>query len=95
LSLPNMHNICIFICILTIFETKYGVKIMIRTADHMPPHVHLAKAECHAKIAIETLEILESDGFSERDIKRIVAELEKRQIKLLEKWNEIQKDQIR
>ncbi len=39
-------------------ETIGNIRIVIRTADHNPPHVHAISPDGDAKIAIETGEIL-------------------------------------
>lgn len=46
-----------------------------------------------ARITIETLEVISNDGFSVRDLSRIIEKVKDNQESLMEVWNEIRKDQ--
>jgi uncharacterized protein (DUF885 family) len=76
----------------TIFQFR-NTRIVIRTRDHNPPHVHVFHGDCSAKIEIETQIVVESIGFSRSDMRRIVAFLKEREDLLLEAWNEIHKEE--
>ncbi|MCM2282019.1 MAG: DUF4160 domain-containing protein [Bdellovibrionaceae bacterium] len=69
------------------------IRIEIKTRDHAPAHVHVVGPDAYAKIEIETLNIIESYGFSASDLNLLLKAILERQIKLMEKWNEIQGDQ--
>lgn len=71
-----------------IFRFK-NLKFKIWSNDHDPPHVHVHAPEAHAKVNIETLEIMKANGFSEKDLKIIQQQIFKRKMKILEKWEEI------
>lgn len=71
-----------------IFRFK-NLRFKIWSDDHIPPHVHVHGPEAHAKINVETLEIMKSIGFSEKDLKIIQQQIFKRRSKILEKWEEI------
>ena len=68
-----------------------SVKFVIRTNDHNPPHVHIIRGDCEAKIEIKGRRIIRSMGYSSNDIKRIVKFMEEREDLLLEAWYEIHK----
>ena len=70
-----------------------NIRVVINTKDHGHPHVHVLAPGAKAKIWIDTLEVMENRGFSERALKKIVAFMEQTQTVLQEKWNEIQEDQ--
>jgi len=76
-----------------LFETREGVKIYVYPKDHKPPHVHAlwprgSNPEKTAKFEIDSLEVLEVEGFSAKDIKRIEKFLKERKGEMKEKWNE-------
>lgn len=54
--------------------------------DYEPPHVHIHAAEAVTKINLDTLEIINSSGFSEKDLKTIQQQIFKRRSKVFEKW---------
>lgn len=62
---------------------------MIRTRDHEPAHVHVVGPDRQVKIAIETLDVIENNGFSNKDLKLILKYLSSRKEQLIEKWEEI------
>lgn len=71
-----------------IFRFK-NIKFKIWSHDHRPPHVHVYGPDAHAKINIESLEIIIAHGFSKNDLKIIQQQIFKRKIKILEKWENI------
>jgi hypothetical protein len=74
---------------------RFGsVIVRIWSNDHNPPHVEafwpsMKRPEDHAKFLLETLECIECQGFSTKDIKRIQEQLKKRYEKLQEGWRQI------
>jgi hypothetical protein len=68
-----------------VFRFK-SLKFKIWPKDHLPPHVHVIGPDGHAKVNIETLEVIFSEGFSAKDILSIQQQIFKRKIKILEKW---------
>lgn len=71
-----------------IFRFK-NLKFKIWSNDHAPPHVHIYGPEAHAKVNLETLEVMSSKGFSANDLKIIQQQIFKRKMKILEKWEAI------
>lgn len=71
-----------------IFRFK-NLKFKIWSNDHDPPHLHVLGPDCHAKVNIETLEIMQAKGFSEKDLKIIQQQIFKRRAKIMEQWGEI------
>jgi hypothetical protein len=75
----------------TILE-KDGFRIIIRTRDHNPPHVHIYKADGQIKIALgsetEPIEIVDS-WMHRSDARKAVAIVEENRMHLLAKWREI------
>lgn len=76
----------------TILE-KDGFRIIIRTRDHNPPHVHVYKADGQIAIALgsetEPVEIVANWMKNRLDAKKAVAIVEENQMHLLAKWREI------
>lgn len=68
------------------------VKIIIRTNDHYPPHVHILRGDAKAKIEILSRKICASRGFSRNDLRRIVEFLAQNEELLMEAWNEIHEE---
>ncbi len=71
-----------------IFRFK-NLKFKIWSNDHEPPNVHVHAPEAHAKVNLDTLEIMYSKGFSEKDLKIIQQQVFIRRVKIQEKWEEI------
>lgn len=67
-----------------------GIRVMIRTRDHDPPHVHVfsAGAEARFRVDVSPVELLSNKGFSEKATKRIAEALTDRREFLMEKWDE-------
>lgn len=66
-----------------------NLKFKIWSNDHLPPHVHIYAPGAHAKVNIETLEIMSSNRFTENSLKIIQQQIFKRRAKILEKWEKI------
>ena len=64
---------------------QYGMRFVIYTADHEPPHVHVV-GEGEARIDIAGLAVITQGGMSDRDVRRAVAVIEKNQQLFLDAW---------
>ena len=74
-----------------------GTLWIIHTRDHGHPHVTVYKGtprnyEAVAKIRLDVIEVIESKGFSETYLKKILQKTEVYQTLLLEAWNEIHQE---
>ena len=54
----------------TILEFN-GVKIRVNPRDHQPPHVHVVGNGCNARFNIDSMEWMESSGFTRSDLNAI------------------------
>lgn len=71
-----------------------NIVLRIWSDDHGFPHVEafmpsMKNYEAKAKFRIDTLECMESKGFSEKALRQIQEECKKRHEKLKAKWEEI------
>lgn len=64
---------------------QHGLRFVIYTADHEPPHVHVY-GDGEARIDIVTLKVLTQGGMSDRDIRRAVAVIEANRQLFQETW---------
>lgn len=62
-----------------------GMRFVIYTADHEPPHVHVY-GEGEARIDIHRLTVITQGGMSDRDVRRAVAVIEENQQMFTEAW---------
>jgi Domain of unknown function (DUF4160) len=53
-----------------------------------PPHVHVERDDCEAKLWLDPLQLEQNHGFSRKEINRIRDLVERHQHHLLESWNE-------
>jgi len=53
-----------------------------------PPHVHVERDDCEAKFWLEPVSLERNGGFSPKEVNRIRAIVEQRQIRLWEAWHE-------
>ena len=56
--------------------------------DHGRPHVHISSGDCEAKIELETLKIVQSSKFSQRDLRRALVIIDENFDFFMECWNE-------
>jgi hypothetical protein len=75
-----------------------GTLWVIHTRDHGHPHVTVYKGtpknhEAVAKIRLDVIEVIESRGFSERFLNKILEQTRFYQDVLLEAWNEIHEEE--
>ena len=72
---------------------KDGYNVVIRTDDHLPPHVHVLKAGGEVKIALgddtTVPEVIESWGLDSGDVKVAYRLVESNQATLLNHWRRI------
>ena len=72
-----------------------GLRVMIYTNDHSPPHVHVIGPGAEARIALgdesERPWVMTNDGLSRRDVAEALAEIENRDF-LMQRWREIHGD---
>jgi hypothetical protein len=52
-----------------------------------PPHVHVERDDCIAKIWLDPLRLASSGGFGRREISAVLAIVQLRRLELLEAWN--------
>jgi hypothetical protein len=64
---------------------KHGMRFVIYTADHEPPHVHVY-GYGEARIDIVTLRVMTQGGLSDRDVRKAVEEISMQQKLFLETW---------
>jgi uncharacterized protein (DUF885 family) len=72
----------------TIFHFRH-IKFVVRTRDHAPPHVHVLRGDCEAKIEIQSRKVIRNIGYSSTDLKRIIKFITEREDQFMEAWNEI------
>jgi hypothetical protein len=75
-----------------------GILWIIHTRDHGSPHVTVYKGspknyEAIAKIRLDIVEVIESKGFSEKFLNKILEQTRNHQDLLLEAWNEIHEEE--
>lgn len=64
---------------------KHGMRFVIYTADHEPPHVHVY-GNGEARIDTLTLKVITQGGLSDRDVRKAVEEVRTYQPLFLETW---------
>lgn len=65
---------------------QHGMRFVIYTADHEPPHAHVYYGEGEARIDIVSLTVLTQGGMSDRDVRRAVAVIEENRMLFMETW---------
>ena len=68
----------------TVFR-QHGMRFVIYTADHEPPHVY---GEGESRIDIINLGVITQGGMSDRDVRRAVVVIEENQQLFLETWKQ-------
>ena len=53
-----------------------------------PPHVHVERDDCEAKLWLDPVRLERSHGFPAKEINRLAELIEQHESELLEKWNE-------
>jgi hypothetical protein len=70
---------------------QHGFVIFMFPNDHLPAHVHVYHGEKVTRINFEPveLEVLDSTGFRERELKKICQLLKPHREQLIETWNKM------
>jgi hypothetical protein len=66
-----------------------GYTIAVYANDHSPPHVHVKRAENDARIRLDPIEVLHTEGFNERELGKILSIVRENHGLLLEAWNKL------
>jgi len=66
---------------------KHGMRFVIYTADHEPPHVHIY-GDGEARIDIVTLKVMTQGRLSDRDVRKAVEEIRTQQALFLAIWRQ-------
>jgi len=66
-------------------ENGYSLKIYPN--DHSPAHTHVQNAENEARVRLDTLEVMSSEGFNSRELGVVVELVKKHQKVLLSAWD--------
>ncbi len=73
-----------------------GLRVVIYTNDHWPPHVHVSAPEAQAKIALgearQRPHVLVNDGLTLRQLNWALTEIDRNRELLLTRWREIYGD---
>ena len=73
-----------------------GLRVMIYTNDHRPPHVHVIGPGAEARIALgdegERPWVMTNDGLSRRDVAEALVEIDGNRELLMQRWREIHGD---
>lgn len=64
---------------------EHGLRFVIYTADHEPPHVHVY-GDGEARIDMASLKVMTQGGMSDRDVRRAVDTIEANRDRFLEVW---------
>ena len=70
----------------------FGFRFVIYTNDHGPPHVHVVRPGCEARVILEGPDGLTLDwviGINHGDLRRIMSETQAKRGELLEAWEQI------
>ncbi len=66
-----------------------GFRVVIWSADHRPPHVHIFVADGEVIIEIESLDVLAAFRVSRRDMRRAVQIVESNREAFRSEWRRI------
>ena len=79
----------------TIFRVQ-GLRVVIYTNDHWPPHVHVIGPGIEARIAPgdegQRPSVLVNQGLSRRQLARALVEIDRNRDLLMQRWREIYGD---
>jgi hypothetical protein len=68
-----------------------GFNLIIRTKEtshkHLP-HCHAVGQGCEARIHLENFDLLTNSGFSQNDMRKIIAAVKHHRDELMDKWRE-------
>jgi hypothetical protein len=66
-----------------------GFRVMVRSADHPPAHVHVTKAGCKVKIDLLTLDVVGASTMTRHEQTKALAIVQAHREVLLGIWREI------
>ena len=66
----------------------HGRKIKINAKDHNPPHCHVEGPGQRARFNLVTMEWIDAEGFSRRDLETLRDLIQRRRPELMAKWEE-------
>jgi hypothetical protein len=73
-----------------------GLRVMIYSYDHLPPHVHVIGPAAEARIALgdigERPWLMTNEGLSRREVVEALAEIDRNRDLLMQRWREIHGD---
>lgn len=73
-----------------------GLRVMIYSFDHHPPHVHVIGRGAEARIALgaegQRPWLMTNDGLPRRDLVEALAQIERNRDHLMQRWREIHGD---
>ncbi len=73
-----------------------GLRVVIYSDDHRPPHVHVIGADREAKIALggesQRPSLVVNEGLSRREVALALVEIDRNRALLMQRWREIHGD---
>jgi len=63
-----------------------GVKIRVNPRDHLPPHIHIVGNGGNARFNIDSMEWMESLGFTRSDLNAIEEVIHRRIAEIWDEW---------
>jgi hypothetical protein len=92
LSKPKRLDI---IVMATIFRVR-GLRVVIYSNDHWPPHVHVVGPDREAKIALSSAGghpgLVSNHGLSRSQLASVLVEIDRQRDRLMRRWREIHDD---
>jgi len=71
----------------TVFR-KDGYRFFFFSDEHLPKHIHIEKAGSYLRIDLENLNVTHRYNISQKEIKRVLAVVQKERENLLGAWDE-------
>jgi len=71
----------------TVFR-KDGYRFFFFSDEHLPKHIHIEKAGSYLRIDLENLNVTHRYNISQKEIKRVLAIVQKERESLLGAWDE-------
>jgi hypothetical protein len=65
-----------------------GLKYKINANDHNPPHAHIEGRGGSVRVDLRSFDVMSANGFSQKDINRIVNIVKLYREQLMEVWDE-------
>lgn len=70
-----------------------SIKIKVNARDHNPPHCHVEGNGGKARFNLITMEFMESEGFTKKDLMEITQVIARRYEEILEIWSELHNEE--